>query len=264
MNNSSQTESTKQLADNETPWYRKRAVLIGAGSLVIAVAVIGAMALGGATDPNEGQRPVAEAPADPSETPIETVEPTPEQTEAPEAMPQNLEAYQQMPFETFNQLPKSEQAIYVSWLVRGMDTFVSEWQNQKMGPNDNIYTEASLDSTGQEAMNSGGWLRRMALSFDTEDAKKAMSFSFITGQELGYDTLMSETNVPNRKPRSMAEAEILPIPTVTSETEPAKDGFGIYFMELNALDTRTGSTLKEIVYYYEFTDYNNQVFSIWL
>lgn len=46
MNSSPETESAKQLTDKETPWYRKRAVLIGAGSLVTVAAVIGAVALG--------------------------------------------------------------------------------------------------------------------------------------------------------------------------------------------------------------------------
>ncbi|TFC27072.1 hypothetical protein E3O25_10400 [Cryobacterium sp. TMT1-3] len=211
-----------------------------------------------------------------SESVPETAAPTPAPVEtavvpqiaeyAPyaEAVPENLVQYEGMPFETFEILPKDEQAPYVSWLIRDKDTFVAEWRDQRIGPNDGIDNDVSLDDSGQEALVSNAWMLRMAVSLDTNDAKKVLTFLIEDKeQSVKYDELLSAGDVPNRKPRAMAEGQIMPISTVTAESEltPIQ---GVYVKEITALENMTNTVTKGFMFYHEYTDYTGQVYPVWL
>ncbi|TFC27926.1 hypothetical protein E3O25_08905 [Cryobacterium sp. TMT1-3] len=204
--------------------------------------------------------------AAPTSAPVETAE-VPQVAEyAPyaEAVPENLVQYQEMPFEIFETLPKDEQAPYVSWLIRDKDIFVAEWRDQRTGPNDGIDTEVSLDDSDQDALVSSTWMLRMAVSLNTEDAKKVLTFMVEDrAGSVKYDEIIGAADVPDRTPRYMAEGQMMRIPTVTKESElmPIK---GVYAKEITALENMTNTVLKGYVFYHEYTDYAGQVYPVWL
>ncbi|MBC7564978.1 hypothetical protein H7100_01970, partial [Candidatus Saccharibacteria bacterium] len=212
----------------ETPEKKKslkQKLLIGGAGLTLAAVVATGIGFGVS---NSGEKPPVatetSAPAEPTESPAPTevpAEPTvAEFAPYAEATPEALVKYEQMPFADFEALQKSEQALYVSWLTRDMEIFVAEWQDQRMGVND-TYTEASKDNTAQQAIAFNTWLDRIAVTFNTEDAKKILTFGVESkNQSALYDTIIGFADVPNRKPRAMAEGQSLPIVTVTSEASP--------------------------------------------
>lgn len=214
--------------------------------------------------------------------PVETVLPTPdaspslepttqpEVTPAPETIPAELQQYKDMPLEAFEQLSKAEQALYVSYLFRNIDTFVQDWVNQKAQPTD-IYTPASESDTPQQALANSIWMYRYTLSLDELDAKKAMSMILLSTDTRDYQEFMELIEKSSgSNPRALAEANFLPIGTVQNAEELSLGSVGSYpgyrdvsfDYEGNPVYEDTGS-FKGDFYFGSFPGYDGKTFSYW-
>mgnify|MGYP000016122819 CR=1 FL=1 len=237
----------------------------GAG---IAIAVLTVFLLA-ACGPNGGPAPTASVDiSSPTPTPIETPE-IPQVAEYipyPEPTPDILVPYEQMSFADFEALPKQEQAPYVSWLTRNLDTLKAEWRNQRIDtPFDEVDVDISRDNSAQEIDISLTWTLRIAASLKAEDARKVITFLIASKNESSrYDALIAIGDVPDRNPRAMAEALMFSIGQVTSETDLATNSNGVEFKDYTSIVGLTGEDSTNTGYYHEYTDYAGQPYPVWL
>jgi len=247
-------------------------LLVGASALALAGGAAFGISMNASGNSEEAQPPqsTSESTPDvivPAPEPVETVEvpQTVEYNPYAEPTPEALVQYQEMSFENFELLPKEEQAPYISWLTRHTDTFKAEWQDQKAGANDRVSSEVSVNNTSQEIIAESTWMLRVAVSLHADDGKKIVSFLVETNKNSEqYATLLTTTDIPDRKPRAMAEAQMMPIPTVTSESE---------MQIVNDVPTKTFDSILEVknipvdtttMYYHEYTDHTGQIYPVWL
>jgi len=270
--------------EKHIPFYKRRIAKIGAGVLAVTAAAATTFAMllpkGEAidtTDPNidkgtsvtqieEGNNPdVVEAPVKnpllgEGQQNVEQYVAYPEN----EPLPAELEKYKTMPIEEFTVLPKSEQALYASWLLRHLDTFVGEYENQ-LGNRFDAATEKlvskSTQNTAQEALASAQWIQRVARSFDSEDAKKlAVAGIWNPQQNPELSNLIAQAEVAEVPPRAMAEGNMIPIVPITESSELISDIDGSYHYEITAADGAVDGS----VYYAEYTDYKGEPIGIWM
>jgi len=237
----------------------------GAG---IAIAVLTVFLLA-ACGPNGGPAPTASVDiSSPTPTPIETPE-MPQVAEYipyPEPTPDTLVPYEQMSFADFEALPKQEQAPYVSWLTRNLDTLKAEWRNQRIDtPFDEVDVVISRDNSAQEITILQMWTLRIAASLKAEDARKVITFLIASKSESNiYGELIAIGDTPDLNPRFMAEGLLFPMPQVTSETDLATNSNGVQFKDFTSIAGVTGEATTNTGYYHEYTDYAGQPYPVWL
>ena len=173
-----------------------------------------------------------------------------------------------MSAEAFEALSKAEQFVYVSYLFRGADRYVSDWRSSSRSQPTDIYrSDSGLDDTPQQIVAACFWTMRMAMSLvDPEDRQKAFIASFWGGRESQtYDRLASlEKGLGGIKAKGIASSGQMVIPVATTEqTNLRKDPNGGTWTEIDVVDPDGGAT-HGVLYFIETTGYDGSPFTTWI
>ena len=193
--------------------------------------------------------------------------PTPTATTQPviEKLPTSLEKYRDMTVEQFAAIPRPEQALYLSWLIKDMPAFITAWKNQRNTETD-VYEPPSETNSPQIAVADEIWLKRMVLSFSASDANKAMLASVTGGITdriyLRWKGLFIDKVAPGN-PAGLAESNSFPIPKVTNTPVLAKSSDGRSYYDGNEAVDPYGQITKGPSYLNTFPSYDGKTVSWW-
>jgi hypothetical protein len=229
---------------------------------VVTIALLAALTLDACS--SEGTKPITTN----SSSSMESARPreAPTSTETAEPVPAGLEKYKEMTFTEFAALPRPEQNLYFSWLIRNLPKYVADYTSETKTATD-IYTLPSASNTAQQALAYDIWLYRAILSMNPDDAQKAVVASHAGGTSNRiYLFSMNHSPVFKQIPitgQGLAAMNVEPIGTVTSASalQHKSDGTPFYDVQASYTDGSVGDSSD--IHLDTFKDYNGADFSYW-